>query len=702
MSWCRNSCVFLGIWGLLAYLSAPVWALQSSKQVYNSPGASSYAGYHSPQGLACGAVGPNADSCPGFDSCGGDGRPGICGCTPRAIFPALACGIYPDDCGGFRDFGGCAAGQTCGGGGTCKTVSTPENITCGATLQSNKTYKFTGGSSSGTCFTIAGSVNNIIIDGDGQTLTAATAFQINDGAQEIVIKNFVIDAAGGITFGSAHREFVSNCAGLAQNIRVQSNRFIRGGLQRNSSGGDDYAVCNLRINGNRFENGGISLGFYNFNPGIGGHVIVDNVIERRPSTSTAFNLSKIDGALVLHNTIRHLVNLSTLQHVAVIDNRFDVTEAIGGSDNNGKSMLEMVAFRRGVFAGNFVRNQESTPSSGYQMAMNTYTSQSAEYLWNTIIQQLPSPYPQDQQVGINFRSAPTDNFLYRNYVRAYNGGGYAIKTLAANASGTCVVNADTGALGSCNARKFVIDSNIAISNLHSLYLADSESLLVRNNVLAGASTPVNGCGSPANRFIHNLIDSNGGGSFQGGSCTESFNNLIYSSTMGSWFRNRPAFDYHLLAGAGAINQVAVNALAPSDFEGISRPFGGNADSGPFEFINDSQDPTTPASVRASALSWSRVRLTWDPAFDNDSVSHYNVYVFSGGSFVLLKSVPDPIAFDLGLSPSTQYRYKVSSVDRSGRESALSTEVAATTAGGPFDLPPADTLAPAAPTSLRTQ
>ena len=67
----------------------------------------------------CGECG---EACTAPETCGGDGTPGRCGCTPRicaADYPGQCGAALEDGCGGELDCSGaCAAPQTCGGGDT--------------------------------------------------------------------------------------------------------------------------------------------------------------------------------------------------------------------------------------------------------------------------------------------------------------------------------------------------------------------------------------------------------------------------------------------------------------------------------------------------------------------------------------------------------------------------------------------------------
>jgi hypothetical protein len=59
------------------------------------------------------------DECPGFwDTCGGGGTPGVCGCTPRTCeTEARQCDTVPDFCGGELTCGlpACGSGSCCAG-----------------------------------------------------------------------------------------------------------------------------------------------------------------------------------------------------------------------------------------------------------------------------------------------------------------------------------------------------------------------------------------------------------------------------------------------------------------------------------------------------------------------------------------------------------------------------------------------------------
>lgn len=56
-------------------------------------------------------VGSEQCGCTGYETCGGGGTPGFCGCTPLTACPSdYQCGSIPDGCGGTVD---CSGGRSC-------------------------------------------------------------------------------------------------------------------------------------------------------------------------------------------------------------------------------------------------------------------------------------------------------------------------------------------------------------------------------------------------------------------------------------------------------------------------------------------------------------------------------------------------------------------------------------------------------------
>ena len=89
---------------------------------------------------------------------------------------------------------------------------------------------------------------------------------------------------------------------------------------------------------------------------------------------------------------------------------------------------------------------------------------------------------------------------------------------------------------------------------------------------------------------------------------------------------------------------------------------------------DTTPPSIPTGLTATAVSANQINLAWNASTDNVGVTGYKIY--GGGN--LLKSVTGLSTSDIGLSPNTQYCYKVSSYDAANNESLQSIQACATT------------------------
>ena len=107
--------------------------------------------------------------------------------------------------------------------------------------------------------------------------------------------------------------------------------------------------------------------------------------------------------------------------------------------------------------------------------------------------------------------------------------------------------------------------------------------------------------------------------------------------------------------------------------------------------NDTEAPTVPQNLQATAVSTSQINLTWDASTDNVAVAGYKV--FRNGN--LVNTVTNSTEFnDTGLNAATEYTYTVSAFDAAGNESAQSSSVSATTGSDN------DTEAPTVPQNLQ--
>ena len=104
---------------------------------------------------------------------------------------------------------------------------------------------------------------------------------------------------------------------------------------------------------------------------------------------------------------------------------------------------------------------------------------------------------------------------------------------------------------------------------------------------------------------------------------------------------------------------------------------------------DTQPPTMPTNLTATAVSSSQINLAWAAATDNVGVAGYRV--FRNGSQV---AAPVGIAYaDTNLAATTTYSYTVAAFDAAGNVSAFSAAVLATTPAAPVPdtNPPAITI-----------
>src|SRR5919106_4307479 len=125
--------------------------------------------------------------------------------------------------------------------------------------------------------------------------------------------------------------------------------------------------------------------------------------------------------------------------------------------------------------------------------------------------------------------------------------------------------------------------------------------------------------------------------------------------------------------------------AASNFSNLSDPASATTPAAP-----DTEAPTTPTGLSATAVSHDRVDLSWTASTDNVGVTGYEI--FRNGSF--LQSVGAVTSYsDTTVSPSTAYTYRVRAKDAASNFSNLSDPASATTPAAP------DTEAPTTPTGL---
>jgi parallel beta-helix repeat protein len=105
---------------------------------------------------------------------------------------------------------------------------------------------------------------------------------------------------------------------------------------------------------------------------------------------------------------------------------------------------------------------------------------------------------------------------------------------------------------------------------------------------------------------------------------------------------------------------------------------------------DTQPPSVPSGLTATANSSSQINLSWSASTDNVGVMGYSI--FRNGNQV--GTVTTTAYSDAGLTASTNYKYNVAAVDTAGNVSGNSIAVTATTSG----IPPVTLSCAPAPTS----
>jgi chitodextrinase len=111
---------------------------------------------------------------------------------------------------------------------------------------------------------------------------------------------------------------------------------------------------------------------------------------------------------------------------------------------------------------------------------------------------------------------------------------------------------------------------------------------------------------------------------------------------------------------------------------------------------DTQSPTAPTNLTATATSSSRINLTWTASTDNVGVAGYRIERCQGANCTAFVQIATPAGTsfsDTSLSASTTYRYRARAADGAGNVSSYSNTATATTQAA------ADTQAPTAPGGL---
>src|SRR5262249_35096363 len=104
---------------------------------------------------------------------------------------------------------------------------------------------------------------------------------------------------------------------------------------------------------------------------------------------------------------------------------------------------------------------------------------------------------------------------------------------------------------------------------------------------------------------------------------------------------------------------------------------------------DTDPPSKPTALTATAISSTRIDLAWSASTDNVGVTGYQI--LRNGTQVGTSTTTS--FSDTGLSPGTGYSYTVRAVDAAGNQSALSDPAGATTLTPDTTPPTANITAP---------
>src|SRR5213079_1596625 len=128
--------------------------------------------------------------------------------------------------------------------------------------------------------------------------------------------------------------------------------------------------------------------------------------------------------------------------------------------------------------------------------------------------------------------------------------------------------------------------------------------------------------------------------------------------------------------AGRIDEVRIynRALTAAEIQADMNTGVGSAPA-------DTQPPTTPSNLTATAVSGSQINLNWTASTDDVGVTGYRVERCQGAgctSFAPIATAGGTTYSDTGLGANTTYTYRVRATDAAGNPSGYSEVASATT------------------------
>gem|GEM_PF-1032243 len=234
---------------------------------------------------------------------------------------------------------------------------------------------------------------------------------------------------------------------------------------------------------------------------------------------------------------------------------------------------------------------------------------------------------------------------------------------------------------------WVVENNLVVTNhWHGITFLGATNCRIVNNTVVRNPIPggtsggpwirigahKNGTPSTGNLIRNNLVTQMNNDSGIG---TIDFN--IVTTDYESHFVDYTGFDFHLKETSSAVDAGTTDQAPLIDLDQNlrSEPF----DVGCYEFGGeppdpDTEPPTAPENLIATAISQSEIDLEWDASTDNVGVAGYDIYRDS----VFLNTTTDTFYPDSGLDAETTYSYVVHAFDEADNLSDPSNTAQATT------------------------
>jgi len=155
-----------------------------------------------------------------------------------------------------------------------------------------------------------------------------------------------------------------------------------------------------------------------------------------------------------------------------------------------------------------------------------------------------------------------------------------------------------------------------------------------------------------------------------------------AETMAAQFLSYMKYTVHVGVLGQALDVFNGELMADTSLDptqcGTASPGGGH------DFLNDylepdTQAPSVPARLTATAVSGSEISLNWSPSTDNVEVAGYQLFSVAGGIDTFITDITSGTSYMVtGLNDATTYTYAVDAYDPAGNVSQTSASASATT------------------------